>query len=393
MPSRTNSSLTASLLPEDERRESMIGAEINLPDETPILDLDKLTEEDKQTLRQALFDNSVVVIRNQQGINPQTLPKLAAVFDPHATNEHSAGKKAVSDPRNILSSYRAGRLPAAPQVSVIGSGKFTDYEGISELEVVHLDHTLFHELPLSPEELDKNYTRPYRWHMDTPLYERLPGEVTILHGVQIPKVPDQKIKFENGEEKTIAAGSTAFFSGARVFNLLTPEEKEFAMNTTVTYAPQAYEYIRNCKCSADGLTIPTFGKETPLEELSEWTQEHVAEYPMVWKNPGNGQPHFQVHGCCVYKLTTKNPATGEVTVVDDVPTVRKIVYAMQRKVYAAENIYAHRWREGDVVIFHNKGVMHSITGQLAKYKEEEEKKRLMWQCTMSTTQKPIPYRA
>ncbi|KAL1631110.1 hypothetical protein SLS56_004498 [Neofusicoccum ribis] len=371
MPSRTNSSLTASLLPEDERRESMIGAEINLPDETPILDLDKLTEEDKQTLRQALFDNSVVVIRNQQGINPQTLPKLAAVFDPHATNEHSAGKKAVSDPRNILSSYRAGRLPVAPQVSVIGSGKFTNYEGISELEVVHLDHTLFHESPLSPEELDKNYTRPYRWHMDTPLYERLPGEVTILHGVRIPKVPDQKIKFENGEEKTIAAGSTAFFSGARVFNLLTPEEKEFAMNTTVTYAPQAYEYIRNCKCSADGLTIPTFGKETPLEELSEWTQEHVAEYP----------------------LTTKNPATGEVTVVDDVPTVRKIVYAMQRKVYAAENIYAHRWRAGDVVIFHNKGVMHSITGQLSRYKEEEEKKRLMWQCTMSTTQKPIPYRA
>lgn len=45
--------------------------------------------------------------------------------------------------------------------------------------------------------------------MDTTLYERLPGEVTILHGVRIPKVPDQKIKFENGEDKTIAAGSTA----------------------------------------------------------------------------------------------------------------------------------------------------------------------------------------
>lgn len=121
-----------------------------------------------------------------------------------------------------------------------------------------------------------------------------------------------------------------------------------------------------------------------------WLTE--ASLQVVWKNPGNGAPHFQVHGCCVYRLTTKNPATGEVTVVDDVPTVRKIVYAMQRKVYAAENIYAHRWREGDLVIFHNKGVMHSITGQLAKYKEEEEKKRLMWQCTMSTTQKPIPYR-
>lgn len=52
------------------------------------------------------------------------------------------------------------------------------------------------------------------------------------------------------------------------------------MNTTVTYAPQAYEYIRNCKCSADGLTIATFANETPLDQLSEWTQEHVAEYPV-----------------------------------------------------------------------------------------------------------------
>lgn len=52
------------------------------------------------------------------------------------------------------------------------------------------------------------------------------------------------------------------------------------MNTTVTYAPQAYEYIRNCKSSADGLTISTFGNETPIDQLSEWTQEHVAEYPV-----------------------------------------------------------------------------------------------------------------
>lgn len=45
--------------------------------------------------------------------------------------------------------------------------------------------------------------------MDTPFYERLPGEVTILHSIQIPKVPDQKIKFPDGTEKTVAAGATA----------------------------------------------------------------------------------------------------------------------------------------------------------------------------------------
>jgi alpha-ketoglutarate-dependent taurine dioxygenase len=114
---------------------------------------------------------------------------------------------------------------------------------------------------------------------------------------------------------------------------------------------------------------------------------------MVWRNPMNPErPFLQVHGCCVYKLTTRNPTTGEITVMDDVEQVRNKVYSMQRKIYAAENIYAHRWEEGDLVIFHNRGVMHSITGQLAKYKEEENKRRMLWQCTMTSTSAPKPFR-
>lgn len=70
------------------------------------------------------------------------------------------------------------------------------------------------------------------------------------------------------------------FSGARAFSLLAPKEQEFALNTTVTYAPQAYEYIRHCKSSEDGLTIPTMGKEVPLDELSEWSWDKVAEHPV-----------------------------------------------------------------------------------------------------------------
>lgn len=45
--------------------------------------------------------------------------------------------------------------------------------------------------------------------MDAPLYERLPGVVTILHSIQIPQLPDQKIKFPDGQEKSIGAGATA----------------------------------------------------------------------------------------------------------------------------------------------------------------------------------------
>lgn len=68
---------------------------------------------------------------------------------------------------------------------------------------------MFHEEPLSEQELSDGYTRPYRWHMDTPFYERLPGEVTVLHAVKVPNLPDQRLKFPDGKEKSIAAGATA----------------------------------------------------------------------------------------------------------------------------------------------------------------------------------------
>lgn len=125
-------------LPASVRESSLIGAEVHLPSPMNVLDTDALSEEDVATFRKALFENQVVVIRNQKGIAPETLPKLTKIFDPTATDIHSAGKKAVSDPRNILSAYKAGRIPRAPQVGIIGSGKFQNYEGVEELEVIHL---------------------------------------------------------------------------------------------------------------------------------------------------------------------------------------------------------------------------------------------------------------
>jgi xanthine dioxygenase len=73
---------------------------------------------------------------------------------------------------------------------------------------------------------------------------------------------------------------TQVFSGARAFELLSPAEQEFALNTTVTYAPQAYEYIRQCKATEDGLSIPCTGKEIPIDELSDWSWDKVAEHPV-----------------------------------------------------------------------------------------------------------------
>ena len=104
---------------------------------------------------------------------------------------------------------------------------------------------------------------------------------------------------------------------------------------------------------------------------------------MVWKNPGDqNKPLLQILGCCVYALRTRNPSSGDVAEINDIAEVRRIVHSFQKKAMSPEYIYAHTWEEGDLVIFHNKGVWHSITGNL------DGVERLLWQCTMESSSAP-----
>lgn len=79
----------------------------------------------------------VIVFRNQQGINPLALEKLAAIWDPDMINMHSGGSKQIADPRNILSRNNGARLTQAPNVQIIGNGVFKGYEGL-DLDLRHV---------------------------------------------------------------------------------------------------------------------------------------------------------------------------------------------------------------------------------------------------------------
>lgn len=114
----------------------------------------------------------------------------------------------------------------------------------------------------------------------------------------------------------------------------------------------------------------------------------LTKFQMAYKNPGKSeQPHLQILGCNVYSLRTKDPKTGEVTKIDDLAETRRICYNFMKGVVKPQHVYAHRWEEGDLVIFHNHGVLHSITGQLGSTQ------RLMWQVTMKSAKEPEAARA
>ncbi|KAJ4358785.1 uncharacterized protein N0V89_003369 [Didymosphaeria variabile] len=190
------------------RKSTSLGAEVILPEYMTLLNPKSLSDAEKEVLRKAFFDNGILVIRNQAGIEPQVLYDIADLLDPDHLPYHSGGQKQVTDLKNILSQNNCSRIPRAPQVTVIGSGHVQDYEGIEELDLKHLDQSSFHEHPLSEQEVASGLTRPYRWHMDAALYENLPGIVTSLHAIEVPEVPAQKLQFPDGETMDVAAGAT-----------------------------------------------------------------------------------------------------------------------------------------------------------------------------------------
>ncbi|KAF4122271.1 Taurine catabolism dioxygenase TauD, TfdA family [Geosmithia morbida] len=383
MPHST-SSIEVVSFPSSERNGTLLGAEVRLNG----VDLSNLSADDCSALRDGLYQHSVLVIRKAGVDNGTILTKLCRIFDNDATDSHSAGRTAVKEESNILSRNKAARLLEAPDVVVIGNGVHDGYRGMKELRLRHVSQAEFHADPLTPEEVQQGQTRFYRWHIDAPLYEHNPGKVTIISCRETPShLPDQTLIFENGKKKTVAAGGTAFVSGARAFSLLTPEEKEWAMNTAVQYAPRAYNWIADCKATSDGLTIVSQGKETPFDYLEPWTWDKVHRYPLVLRNPGlPNRPHMIALGCCIYQLVTTDPKTGKETKIEDFVEARAKIHSLMKKAMSPEYVYVHRYEPDDLVIWHNRGVWHSVTGELG------ESKRLMWQAAQGSTESPVAAR-
>jgi hypothetical protein len=135
-----------------------------------------------------------------------------------------------------------------------------------------------------------------------------------------------------------------------------------------------------------GLGIENEGLELPLEELPEWEESKIKTYPIVshpisldaavmtgqcWKNPVTGSLHFQVHPCGAKELhidplpagsSSEGALYPEGGVVTDLKVVRETLYAMQRPGISPQYVYAQDWKEGDLVLFHNRGLLHSVTG-------------------------------
>jgi alpha-ketoglutarate-dependent taurine dioxygenase len=265
-------------------------------------------------------------------------------------------------------------------VQVIGNGFVPSYEGLENVRLRHPHHKTFHATVV-PEDEDLDVTRFYRWHIDAALYGLAPPVATTLLAVKVPGGRKQTLRYDDGtgDEMTVPLGTTAFASGETMYDILSDEDKAFARSTRVEYAPHPYIWMSGAKSRPTGLGLVTQGKELAEDALPPVDPSAVQTLPLCWRNPVTGRLALQVHPSAIKAL---HLADG--TVVDNLAEVRDTIYRLQRPGIAPQRVYAHDWQEGDLVIFHNRGVIHSVVGAFA-----EDEVRIFRQCNIAGSELPV----
>lgn len=361
-----------------------------------------LNDDDFKTLYEAALTYLVLVIPGLEELSPKSQYLLTKRFDPtipEPKDEGGAGYGHGKEFRHSQSVLKKDgcSVKSQPQVQILGQGQFAADEPGNEngeaISLTHPSHTTFHKEPLTEEQIKtEKRTRFYRWHIDSALYDLNPPMITTLLGIKVPPATQtQLIDYDDGsgDKLSLTQGATCFVSGAAAFERLSEEEKDFALNTIVEYAPHPYIFISPAKATKDGLTMVSEGKENSFDALPEWEESKVKKLPMVWTNPVTKKHHLQVHGCCLFKLhTSKDGKTFSL----DLAAAREKVHSMMRPAIAPQNVLAHSWKQGDLVIFFNRGVWHSVTGEFKGVNNGIDEKRLMHQCNIASGLEPVTVR-
>jgi len=324
-----------------------------------------------------LYHKHVLVLKGQAGLSPKAQYELTQRFDPSAQG-YGHGK--TLDAKRSILHPDLKTVPHQPQVQIIGNGFVTSYEGLKNIKLVHPHHKKFHKYSI-PEAEDLDYTRFYRWHIDAALYDLNPPRVTSLMAVSVPKGRRQTLRYDDdsGEEMDVPLGTTAFVSGYNMYDILSDAEKAFVRTSKLEYAPHPYIWMSSAKSRSDGLGLISENLELPTAELPPIDESKIQILPMVWKNPVTGQLALQIHPSAVRKIHLVDGS-----VIEDLKEVREIVHQLQRPAISPQFVYAHDWEEGDLVLFNNQGVLHSVVGAFT-----EQEVRLFRQCNIAASEPPL----
>ncbi|KAI6015667.1 Clavaminate synthase-like protein [Pisolithus marmoratus] len=340
-----------------------------------------LSPEQFSGVYEALHKHSALLFRNVI-LTPEQQYALTKAFDPESESYGHGNNKTGSTKKSILHPDLK-TIPRVPQVQLIGNGMVYNHEGLESAALKHPSHTTFHKTRVSEEDEQKGYTRFYRWHIDAALYDYNPPRVTTLYGIKVPTGPKQIVRYDDGtgDELPVPLGTTAFVSGKTMFDMLPPEYKRSRRAHQSKVCAPPLRMDGTGPCYANWLGYRNGSPRTPIERASS-----------LWKNPVTGELHFQVHPCGVQELIIDPLPQGakrdralypDGAHLKDLNEVRLLLYRMQRPAIAPQLVYPHDWQERDLVLFHNRGVLHTVVGAF-----KPDQVRAFHQCNLAASDVP-----
>ncbi|GJJ13258.1 hypothetical protein Clacol_007509 [Clathrus columnatus] len=362
------------------------------------LDPANLTEQEFKEVENLLYQYDALLFKDVK-LSPEAQYALTKAFDP-LSESYGHGNNAIKDDKRSILHPDLKTIPRVPQVQLIGNGTVYNYEGLAEAKLKHPHHNTFHKTVISAEDEAKGFTRFYRWHIDAALYNHSPPKVTTLYAINIPQGPKQVVKYDDGTEDKLVVplGTTvcnpAVTTGRNTFDILPPNLKSLAVRSRVRYSPHPYVWMSSAKALPTGLGIVSEDLELPLDKLPPWEESKVKVLPMVWKNPVTGRLHLQVHPCAAGEIFIDPLPAGKDREgalypngahLKDLREVREILYQIQRPGIAPSLIYPHNWNERDLIIFHNRGILHSVVGAF----KDSDGVRALHQCNLAASDDPL----
>ncbi|KAK8849388.1 hypothetical protein IAR55_004720 [Kwoniella newhampshirensis] len=354
----------------------------------------KIDDSQMEEIIEMLYKHSILLFKNLK-LTPKQQFEMTHAFDPKTESYGHGNNKTGSTKASILHPDLK-TIPHQPQVQLIGNGRVPEvYEGLDHPQLKHPHHRTFHKEPVSLEDEENGITRFYRWHIDAALYALSPPKVTTLYAVKVPQGEPQTCRYDDGtgDELKVPLGGTVFVSGKNMFDILPEQYKSLAVRTKVRYAPHPYVWMSKAHALPTGLGIENEGLEMDLEDLPEWDESKIKVFPVCWKNPVTGSLHLQVHPCGAHQLlidplpptsSRENALYPDGATVTDLAQVRDILYKLQRPGISPELCYAQDWEEGDLVLFHNRGLLHSVVGAFTP-----DQLRMFHQCNLAASDEPL----
>ncbi|GAA5913460.1 hypothetical protein JCM6882_001966 [Rhodosporidiobolus microsporus] len=331
------------------------------------IDINTLTEEQFRDLQRAVYEHKVIVLKGQESLLPAAQQELGVKFDPETPAElgHMESVRKNATIFGLGVTEKKPTMPTAPKVNLNGSGTFpAGHHGVErDFTLTALDHRGFHKHELSEKEVEEGHVRFQRWHVDWPARkdEAFPAPVTTIWAHTLPSAEPVTVHWDDGSGFSMPTrpGATAFIDCSQMYEQLTPEQKSFVDNSLVEYPPTPYSWLRGAKADGLGLRVFDDGNETPIKDCPDPNPENALVCPMVWINPITGARSLQVHAIIAWKIHHRTSPTDEFKIIDDLPTVRKMLDELQRPFVKPDNVFFAPTEEGDLLLFYNRGVRHS----------------------------------